>query len=472
MSFELCTLTARYENGCNAPGQTSWAANPHHPTATTTDPTPTKETRYIDPNPDGPRQDPNSDSNGIYDRETGHWVFPESDRHVFRDTASPPPRTDRSDRDFSKPSAAEERARYTAWLNPTPVKHPGMNMDQGQTRRSMLRAEELVSAKDRLEARARKTARAMNESRSAQSVQKSVSHAHLSDCASNYLTSVLDPFHPTEACLPLPPCFPSQSNCAFVRTTATCAATGNVLVMMDPFLLIASDTNGLYATTSSATQTDFTIGANFTTRLATNAPYTSAIYANKSYRLVSAGLRWRYAGTEMDLGGTTYGAFTPYLTLASAGFAQIQGNPAGSPHAVSREWSSLLWTPNAPNDFAFVTTLPASRTALYSLGVIIVPPDATSTPSIIVEAWVNWEVVGYAVLNLTPRVADPAGASSVLSTLGSVVYGVMDNPRAHLKMIEDVYKKAQAASAMLTGGSMAGMAMHTVARAIGWRDEL
>jgi len=260
---------------------------------------------------------------------------------------------------------------------------------------------------------------------------KASSGAKIDECVLGYAKSLINPFEGPSPCSPHPPSLPSQTMRLYRKTslfTSSTTQTGYALLYGN----IASDGSPfLVSTNSSFGGTSMVLGTG-TVSGYSNSPFTTADFsADKvSWRIVSMGLRVRYAGTELNRGGRIFLLEHPSNgSLYGLDAAGMLAYPSCRTEPVSREWHSITLSPVSPEVLDFGKTEFAISNPL---GILIVAPD--TTPLLFeVEAVINIELVGPLAKNLSPSPSNVQGASDVISlvkgfsdgyTLRDVVQGV------------------------------------------------
>lgn len=173
-------------------------------------------------------------------------------------------------------------------------------------------SDDVKTSRKKLGGKPKKTVRRRRQSRRGRRVG-------LTHCANKYFQAVRDPFgvEAIGACVPTMPAFPSQKAHAFVRdVTVTVGTLGVGYIVWQPCL--ANDLVSVWATASNFAH----VGIDFSS-LATgvlpivvsDSPYAAdqltGSVAPVTGRLVSAGMRCRYTGTELNRGGQVYAYATP-----------------------------------------------------------------------------------------------------------------------------------------------------------------
>lgn len=129
----------------------------------------------------------------------------------------------------------------------------------------------------------------------------------------DYAHNIFNPFIRTGARIPHSPIVSSQMVTTFAKGVFNTNAAGLGFIQVAPMRGIASDGNLGNVTSNLYAGTTFpAFGTAFTALLNTNSPYTLADFdvaddTCLSARVVSAGIRIRFVGTELNKGGRVYG---------------------------------------------------------------------------------------------------------------------------------------------------------------------
>jgi hypothetical protein len=200
------------------------------------------------------------------------------------------------------------------------------------------------------------------------------------------------------------------------------------------------------ATSNDTAAVAYTRGGTFTPSLNTtynptvcaNAPYANAAFGPSStglkWRLVSAGIRIKYYGTELNRGGQVVGYSSPYHSdLDGNTIAQLLSHRSVDVHHVADDdgWYMVTWRPKGPDDLVFTSDPPANHAVGTNapLAIGFSSPDITSiNPDYAYECVANYEVIGEeAGPSSTKMTSDPIGTMGVLdwatSELNTMIHG-------------------------------------------------
>jgi hypothetical protein len=150
-----------------------------------------------------------------------------------------------------------------------------------------------------------------------------------------------------------------------------------------------------------------------------NGPYNSGAFANGQVecRLVTAGLRVRYTGTELDRGGQIACLETPHHHTADGlPMYQIQQYDRAVTQPVDRNWKAATWQPVRRGEYEyFVSPYPSANQA----GPLVIAITGTPGSTYSVELVLKAEFVGYFVRSKTPTPAYPETVR-IIAALGNL----------------------------------------------------
>lgn len=258
-------------------------------------------------------------------------------------------------------------------------------------------------------------------------------HYQLSMCSKDYLRAVLDPFQVWNGPLPcIPDLYDSPSQKIRLQQRGILRAPGNSstnnytgFLLLDVYNAICQD-----YTTVAWSGADYAADG-FPTSYATagvnetgmnQSPYTSTDFGEtagtKQYRPVAAGIRVRYAGTELERGGNVIPfkhpqnkSISAYSTANCLSFQEARRVP------VTRGWHGVFYLPHTAEDYEYrigVGDQPAPGLD-GSIGILIHSGGANAT-------LYEWEVVCYyevtgSVQTATASHSDVGGMSAIRTLL-------------------------------------------------------
>jgi len=251
----------------------------------------------------------------------------------------------------------------------------------------------------------------------------------VSECAQRYLSVLENPFKIIDACLPDSIPFPTKRSWYWSKGTfSTSSTTGVGYICVCPmFVGFNNIVAGWYSTALFAGTTITTSAGTGIVTAASNSPYSTAtVGANFSHRLVAAGLRIKYAGTELNLGGNMIGMESPaHINTSGMSSATIQTFENSKTVAVDsrREWASVVHHPANEPEMQFIPVNGETGTLdNYYLCFLVNAPSATTSIAFDFEIQALFEEVGLSVGGALPSHADVAGMGLVHTVTSSTVH--------------------------------------------------
>lgn len=242
-----------------------------------------------------------------------------------------------------------------------------------------------------------------------------------------YCRTLCNPFAPTKSGIPSWPSFNSRILHTWVKGSCF-ATTANkfAFVAFSPRNAIVSkggegDAEDIICVTASAanyagTTIDTNDGTTGVSGLSSNSPYAESFFTGEAdlnqFRLVSAGLRIRYAGTEMARGGTAVGINRPYVD--GMGYDDIQAFPLVHNLPLERKWITVLWNPRSPIDLEYFQAYDINQASSWNMAITAYVADASAGGTINFEAFANFEIIGDGVPDAVPR----SVSANVYTTIG------------------------------------------------------
>jgi len=200
---------------------------------------------------------------------------------------------------------------------------------------------------------------------------------------------------------------------------STSSTTGFGFISFDPSNAVVNNRSSIYVSDSSFLGTSVsTTGA---TGYTTNAEYADTSFgataASTQYRIVAAGVRIRYIGTELNRGGQVVGLEDPtHSTLNGRVLTSFDLELESARMAVGRDWATVLYHPVVNEEYNFQNTFPpVNMTAdlSYYMGLVVAAPTATTPATFEWEAYVVAELQGRNVQSKTMSHVDLTGFSAV-----------------------------------------------------------
>ena len=291
-------------------------------------------------------------------------------------------------------------------------------------------------------------------------------------CASDFAASLANPFSgPTEACLPVTPSISSRKIRTFVRGQLGTGTQGYGFLTAQPLACNDGNTiSGSVGTAASYCSTTAFAGLGIpvlntgTTGVAAfnhNGDYSASQFSAQGaqVRLVSMGLRIRWAGTELNRGGRIILYEDPeHADWSTTGISlsQLLSNEKAREFKVSEDWTTLCHSgPVMPSEYDFATTPfgpfgSSSTPAHYLLALV----QGAAGQALDFEVFWNYEVSGRNVRGKSRSDADDLGFTTVSSAIRNVKDGQLDSSHPlvsaktdkalALKKIVDVYASKNA----------------------------
>jgi len=272
----------------------------------------------------------------------------------------------------------------------------------------------------------------------------------LSAATCEWAEAMADPFRALpDATIPLPPAIPSQGVTVFAKGTFATGTGQRGFVAMNPAGMLASNVDAVYASVATYAGTTISQAAP-NVGYGSNSPYIAADFGGTvpdgdlQWRIVAAGLRARYVGTELERGGRLFSLSEPdHQNLVGSDQSDLQAYDSCKDDAVTRAWRSALWAPARESDFHYSSTAPASLGSC-PMGIIATAPTTTSQ-TYQWEAWVHAEFIGAKARGKRVRQVDPLGGPAMWDA-ASTLFGEREAPSAKDLMNEAAANLASAAS--------------------------
>jgi len=195
-----------------------------------------------------------------------------------------------------------------------------------------------------------------------------------SPCAYSYLQALVDPFNfalsGKEVCIPDIYDLPSYKLSTRLRGTFEVGSTGCGFIAINPWSF-GSDVpigtvsrgaygGGVFEYTTATGQVEQVVDGRF--------PYIGADL--RDTRLVAAGIRARYIGTELNKAGAILPIYTTG-NLNQLSFQDVLLDPTVTSSTCSRAWSGTFYKPTHPNNFGYTSTSFNYATGDYQLGIMV-----------------------------------------------------------------------------------------------------
>jgi len=191
----------------------------------------------------------------------------------------------------------------------------------------------------------------------------------LSDCAVAYASALVNPFTGPLACVPISPTVLTYKFRAWSKgefsTGSTAAFSG--FITADPYCAFVNDVACVHYSGANYNSASIGILGAANTGLAySNSPYSDAqvtpASAGINYRIVGAGLRIRYIGTELNRGGTIIALVDPTSsTTIGQTPANMLGEVTSKKFVVNKIWTTILWRPVLVTDYSLTSVAPSTH---------------------------------------------------------------------------------------------------------------
>jgi len=263
----------------------------------------------------------------------------------------------------------------------------------------------------------------------------------LSECSESYLRAISHPFGD----FPEPPCIPDMITIPSFKVTAVCRGSFTIgsgtvgWVVIDPFKLIWND--GSFAGSNVSYPVLYTTssfgGTTYSWSVSGGAPTTGVTGANSSslfnqaaltgaagkqveYRLVGAGLRIAYCGTELNRGGRVImyrSRDNESLTLPYTA-ADFLKDPTSHFSQVQRNWETVTYIPAHPNKAGYATkgSYNVSDGGVDHYNLIGYVDGAVAGQSFVFEAVGLFELIGSSFPGTSSH-SDPIGYGAIMSSI-------------------------------------------------------
>lgn len=241
----------------------------------------------------------------------------------------------------------------------------------------------------------------------------------VSEAAKLYLDAQLDPFTAEPCGIPEYPSVRTQKFRVFIRGTFNTGTTGVGFAQFAPRACVANDVACMYSSTSTYSSVATAISGAGVTIDYSNAPFVSGSFSASStslqWRVVSAGLRVRYAGTELNRGGKIIGFSQPdHITTNILDESTMLKDETARKYAVKRKWTTALWQVVHPQEADFTST---AGVQAPHLAFLVVAADAATSVAYDFEAVAIVEYAGHLALGKTMTQPDIIGYTAVQAVL-------------------------------------------------------
>lgn len=281
----------------------------------------------------------------------------------------------------------------------------------------------------------------------------------------DYAHNIFNPFIRTGARIPHSPIVSSQMVTTFAKGVFNTNAAGLGFIQVAPMRGIASDGNLGNVTSNLYAGTTFpAFGTAFTALLNTNSPYTLADFdvaddTCLSARVVSAGIRIRFVGTELNKGGRVYGLDSEgHFSLIGRDLTSVAEDQVSHEDPLNTNWAAIRRHTMYPSDFdyqkwdtgALQWRLPSSAISIDNqlcMGFAI--QSAVATQPIEYEFYGHYEVFGYFIRDREAvKSSDHEGVSLVQSAMADQRLKMRNHPKPPSDIKETIRTLANAATSV------------------------
>lgn len=261
-----------------------------------------------------------------------------------------------------------------------------------------------------------------------QVVKVAPSRAFLSNCAADYARCLVNPFDGPLACVPSDLINDNLITRNWVRGNFACGSNTG-FVCADPIHGAFNDVPCVISSKASFTgnSIDLNDTANINADLGNSQFAETAINnlnSGLSYRVVAAGLRVRYRGTELDRGGSLIALVDPtHDALLVRTISQLNGEKQARRFPIDRKWTTIHYHPVNMGELAMSPSAPNANTKtpniiqrqdFWFMGFMIEPPSSTTFSSFEYEFYVVAEYQGRNVRGQKITHADPVGLAAAV----------------------------------------------------------
>lgn len=241
----------------------------------------------------------------------------------------------------------------------------------------------------------------------------------MSAATSEYCHALCNPFDAQPCGVPLAPVLQTYKSKNYAKGTLHTGTAGVGFLLCSPNLLAVNDAAPIHYTTSAYAGSTMEVTGTGVNSASSNAPFVSSQIGNAAsqilYRLVAAGIRLRYGGTELNRGGFKIALIDPtHDGLEGRDQASLLSDQQATRYSVNRDWTSVIWRPVVEAEYRFRTGV-SGATDEPCMGIMVVSPDATLDSLFEWEAYAIYEYQGAVARGQTVTFADPTGFAAVQS---------------------------------------------------------
>jgi hypothetical protein len=245
----------------------------------------------------------------------------------------------------------------------------------------------------------------------------------ISSHCSDYCKVLCNPFDAPPAGIPAFPSLPSLKQKVFAIGTAHTGTAGVGFVTFRPQNATANDAPSVWYTTPAYALTNITHAS--ASIAYSNSPITMAQISPDitTVRVVGAGIRVRYGGTELNRGGFKVCLVDPtHQSLEGRDEASLNSEVQTRRLAVTRQWTTMLYRPVNDTETSFTGNITGLPTGY--MGALFVSPDPSVSELFEWEAFTVVEYQGSTMRGQTHTNPDPVGYAAV-SAVANQTNGIL-----------------------------------------------
>jgi len=242
---------------------------------------------------------------------------------------------------------------------------------------------------------------------------------YLSRCAQDYARCLVNPFTGPLACIPAFPIVMTRKCRVWSKGTFSTGSNAEGWIVCDPQLGAANDLTCVMGTTPANAGTTVNIVVSpATASFGSNSDYVSGQFGinDIQFKVVACGLRIRYTGTNLNMGGTIVALSDPsHNSLQGRNYGQFQAEVTSKQFSFGRSWINILYKPvltqELDNHFSAGLVTPAPTDPTFFMGAFV--NSAVPGQPFEFEYYAVYEFEGANVRGQTPSHADPSGFAAI-----------------------------------------------------------
>lgn len=279
----------------------------------------------------------------------------------------------------------------------------------------------------------------------------------LSACAADYAKCLANPFTGPLACIPDFPVLYSSKQRVWAKGSFSTGTLGLGFIVANPLAAAANDLTCVWTSSAIYALNSVDITNVNTVTVLSNSQYANANFgptpANIQCRIVGAGLRIRYMGSELNRGGYKIALLDPtHDSLNNATVATMRAEPTSVEFAVKREWTQVLYRPVYNDEMQFADAI---NTAAPYMAFLVQSATATTSLEYEYEFSVVYEFQGRTIKSMTPSHSDPTGFAAVnassLTSPALIPNNTPDKQRENMSLQTAAHYVGQGISSVSSG---------------------